>query len=35
MKLEVVARLSAEDKKEYEEILQKIFKRYGLTSIPY
>ncbi len=35
MKPEVVARLSPEDKKEYEESLQKVPKRYGLRSRPY
>ncbi len=35
MKPDVVARLSPEDKKEYEESLQKVPKRYGLRSRPY
>ena len=35
MKPEVVGRLSPEDKKEYEESLQKVPKRYGLKSRPY
>ena len=35
MKSEVVARLSQEDKKEYEESLQKVPKHYGLRSRPY
>ena len=35
MKPEVVARLSPENKKEYEESLQKVLKRYGLRSRPY
>ena len=35
MKPEVVARLSPEDKKEYEEFLQEVPKRYGLRSRPY
>ena len=35
MKPEVVAKLLPEDKKEYEEFLQKIPKRYGLRSRPY
>ncbi len=34
MKPEVVARLSPEDKKEYES-LQKTLKRYALRSRPY
>ncbi len=32
MKPEVVARLSPEDKKEYEQSLQKVPKRYGLIE---
>ncbi len=35
MKPEVVAKLSPEDKKEYEESLQKTPKRYVLRSRPY
>ena len=35
MKPEVVTRLSPEDKKEYEESLQKTPKRYALSSRPY
>ncbi len=35
MKSELVARLSPEDKKEHEEFLQNVPKRYGLRSRPY
>ncbi len=35
MKPKLVARLSPEDKKEHEESLQNVPKRYGLRSKPY